>query len=111
MKMLCESVGRAQLIDLYNGGQRVSGIRPSVIELTDFIRQRAAVNQLKFLGELQDDATDEEFAKYWQESDEDAALAVDSFMGAYGKERQTEKKPAPVKAQPQKPAKENKSEE
>ena len=92
MKTLCETSGNFQLVDVYNGGQIVRGTRPSVVQQTDFVNNRALVGQIKFLGELTDEATDAEFAKYWRETMGDSARAVDSFLAAFGVQRQTEKK-------------------
>ncbi|MES0134505.1 hypothetical protein NKJ88_06015 [Mesorhizobium sp. M0016] len=85
MKILCETNGEFQLIDFGNGGNIVAAHRPSVVSGSPFISARAALGQIKVLGNLADEATDEEFVEYFVAA-EDAELAVASFLDAYAPE-------------------------
>lgn len=89
-KFLVETKGPYQLVDFGHRHQVVQSHRPSVVEQTAFIQTRVALAQLHVLGELDVEATDEEFAKYWSES-EDSALAVDSFLSAFKLDTPSEK--------------------
>ena len=84
-KQLIETTGSFELVD-YAGTQTtlIQASRPTVAESTPFVASRAAIGQIKFLENLNDEATDEEFAKYWSESNGDRALAIESFKAAYG---------------------------
>lgn len=88
MKILCETKGQFMLTD---HGQTVEADRPGVVVNTAFIANRVAVNQVAILGELTDAATDDEFLKYFKESKGDQALAVESFLAAFGVEAMTKK--------------------
>lgn len=90
MKILCETTGDFMLADLANG-QSIVSTRPCVVTKTGFTDQRSMIGQIRKLADLTDEATDEEFAKYVQDS-EDMELAVESFVAAFGVEKPTEKK-------------------
>ncbi|CCV12941.1 hypothetical protein [Mesorhizobium sp. STM 4661] len=92
MKILCETNGSFQLIDFGNGGDIVAAERPSVVRGSPFISARAAIGQLKVLGNVADEATDEEFAEFFK-SAEDSQLAVSSFLDAYSDEPTTKVAP------------------
>jgi hypothetical protein len=99
-KYLAETKGPFQLVDFSHRQQILQAHRPSVIVMTSFIQQHIGRDGVKLLGEVSEAATDDEFVKYWEES-EDAALAVDSFLAAFTLEEVTEKpatKPAAKKA-------------
>lgn len=86
-KQLVITTGTFELVD-YSGTTTtlIGNTRPVVVEKTSFIQARAAAGQLKVLDtELPDEATDEEFAKYWNESDGDQPLAVEAFKSSFGK--------------------------
>lgn len=85
MKILCETNGNYQLVDFGNGGNIVSAERPSVVLGSPFISARASLGQIKVLGNVSDEASDEEFAEYFTAS-ENAELAVASFLEAYSTE-------------------------
>ncbi len=93
MKILCETTGDFMLVDLTTG-QEVSSTRPAVISMTNFFSQRSMIGQLRKLGDLTDEATDAEFAKYVTDSDGDIDLAVDAFLSSFGVEAPSEKAPA-----------------
>jgi hypothetical protein len=103
MYMLVETTGGFMLSDMtFPQAQVVPHFRPAVVRNSTFIQGRVALGQLKVHGELTEEATDEEFAKYWSES-QDAKLAVNSFLSAYSKEAETAKEPQPkqeIQAEP-----------
>lgn len=84
MKMLVETSGQFQLQDM-NVNPLISAHRPTVVENTNFVQHRVALDQIKILGKLKDEATNEDFMGYMKDS-EDVALAVASFMSAFGLE-------------------------
>lgn len=90
MKLLVETTGEFMLMDT-SGRQEVQAARPSVVDNTNFINGRIASGFLKGLGPLKDDATDAEFAKYFDESKGDSNLAVESFLSTFGADAITEK--------------------
>lgn len=111
MKYLMETKGQFQLVD-YATDNTIQADRPSVIEMTRFFESRVALDQIRVLGKLKDEASDEEFVKYLAESEGDMELAVDSFLSAFGvtdnvteKVAKAEKDPEPAKT----PAKGGKS--
>ena len=85
MKMLVETTGQFQLQDMEQGNLVISAWRPTVVENSNFVQHRVALNQLKILGKLKDEAINEEFKTYLDES-ENVALAVASFMSSFGLE-------------------------
>ena len=89
-KHLVETTGSFELVDFSYKSQVLDSTRPSVVAMTTFIQGRVALGQVRVLGELSDESTDEEFVNYWKES-EDPALAVDAFLATFGKEAVTEK--------------------
>ncbi|MCV0350196.1 MAG: hypothetical protein K5863_08975 [Nitratireductor sp.] len=93
IKLLVETKGAFQLQDLGHKGQLAWAHRPSVVENSNFIQDRIGRSQLRILGELKDEATDGEFEKFVTESDKDMALAVSSFLEAYGSEAVEEDEP------------------
>lgn len=85
MKILCETNGNFQLIDFGAGGNLIRAHRPSVVLGSSFVSSRAAIGQIKVLGNVSDEATDEEFEKYFDEAG-DAELAVAAFLEAFSTE-------------------------
>lgn len=83
-KVLCETTGDFMLVDTTLDNQVVAADRPSVVKRSDFINQRAMLGQLNFLGDVNDEASDEEFENFYNESDRKMDLAVDSFMSKFG---------------------------
>ena len=68
-KILIETTSEFELVDFSQQGLVVQASRPTVSsDDSSFISQRASLRQVKVLGTLSDEATDEEFAKYWDES-------------------------------------------
>lgn len=81
MKLLLETTGQFMLS---HHGDEVQAERPSVVSNTNFFNHRIALGQVKILGKLTDDASDQEFLKYVVDSDWDLPLAVDSFLSKFG---------------------------
>jgi hypothetical protein len=101
MKILAQTLGTFQLLDNLTG-DLIPASRPAVITKTSFTTARAAIEQVRILAELKDDATDAEFRKHWEEAGGDYDLAVQSFLSAYGADpavevAETEAQPAPSK--------------
>ncbi len=86
MKMLVETKGGFQLLDLGYKGQLIHSHRPSVAENSHFVQDRIGRDQVRVLGELKDEATDEDFVKYLEDAEGDLELAIDSFLSEFGKE-------------------------
>lgn len=84
MKVICKTTGSFMLVDYSNGGQTVKAGGAHVVTMTPFINSRAMIGQLQFMGEVTDEATDEELQAFIKDSDGDLDLAVSSFLGAYG---------------------------
>ena len=133
-KILIETKGDFELIDYSQSltGLVIRADRPTVsADNSSFVSQRAAAGQIKVLGAVNDEATDEEFQKFWDESkvdadadvketdsDEDKAaaeakakedqkrLAVDAFSSSYAvsDESQTAKQEVDKKEDDQKSA-------
>lgn len=95
-KALVETTGSFQLMDFARGGAMAQAHRPSVVELSTFFQGRVANGNLKLLGRVNDEATDEEFVKYWEDS-EDATLAVEAFLASFEVEEVSEKPAAKPK--------------
>jgi hypothetical protein len=91
MKILCETTGSFSLVDFGQAGAVIEAHRPSVVERSAFVSARAAVGQIRFLGDVTDEATDAEFAKYVDEA-EDMDLAVSAFLAAFAVEDTSKKK-------------------
>ncbi|MGO7308754.1 hypothetical protein ACCS91_33405 [Rhizobium ruizarguesonis] len=83
MKILAETTGEFMLSDLGTGDVIYAG-RPSVVELSPFIEARVAISQVRKEADLTADATDDEFATYWTESEGNRDLAVESFLSKFG---------------------------
>lgn len=68
-KILIETTGQFELVDFSQAGLVVQANRPTVSsDDSSFISSRASIGQVKTLATLSDEATDEEFEKYWTES-------------------------------------------
>ncbi|RUU74945.1 hypothetical protein [Mesorhizobium sp. M7A.F.Ca.MR.362.00.0.0] len=86
IKLLAETKGSFQLHDLAHQGQRIHARRPSVIENSHFIQDRIGRGQVRIIGELKAEATDEAFVAYMKEAEGDMQFAIDAFMAEYGAE-------------------------
>ena len=95
MKILAETTGPFMLQDLGFQMQVIPSHRPAVVQSTSFIQTRIASSQIKVLGELVQEATDEEFKEFIRESIKDDVidmpLAVASFLSKFGTEKLTSK--------------------
>ncbi|WP_353645762.1 hypothetical protein [Mesorhizobium sp. WSM2239] len=86
IKLLAETKGSFQLLDLSYKGQLLRANRPCVIENSNFIQDRIGRAQIRVHGELKDEATDADFIAYLAEAKGDMPLAIDSFLAEFGKE-------------------------
>lgn len=91
MKILVETTGEFQLVDPETL-ELMPFNRPAVVTSTTFVESRAAKGEVIVLFPVTDEATDEEFATYWNEASD---IAVESFKSAFG----PDVKPAETKAE------------
>jgi len=82
MKVIVQTTGQFSLIDFAQKAEINMGV-PTVVRSTAFIEERLSMGQLKVLGQVGDNASQDEMAKYLSESDGDAELAVASFIAAF----------------------------
>lgn len=85
MKILAETTGDFMLTDLATG-QSIQAVRPSVVPRSRFVDARIALSQIVKVADVPDDATDEEFASFWRDSDGDRELAIASFLSKFDPE-------------------------
>ena len=84
MKALVETIGDIMLMDVMSGAI-IPENRPAVVLHGSFVQHQISLNQLRIIAtDLSDEATDEEWAKWFAESKGDTALAVDSFLSKFG---------------------------
>jgi hypothetical protein len=111
---LVETSGEFFLLD---NGIEISANRPTVVTVSNFVSGRAHIGQIKLLGKLKDDVTDEMFMEFVKSSTDektkkvDMSLAVESFLSKHGLEEVTsepDKKEAAKPAKPSEAAKANK---
>lgn len=85
MKLLVETTGSFMLKDPSTGDE-IDNAHPSVVKRSEFIQSRTAMGQINIISvDLQEEATDAEFQKFWKECKGDKELAVESFLSAWGK--------------------------
>src|SRR5687768_12550209 len=98
MKLIVETTGPFRLKDPVTDGE-IDNARPCVVIRRACIQARISIGQRNVLErELKGDATDDEFAKYWKESDRKRSLAMDSFLSKFGKDAGDEPESEPVPA-------------
>ena len=79
MKILIETTGNFELVDFNQQGLVIQADRPSVSRDDSYlISSRAAIGQVKIIGTVSDEATDEEFAQYWKDSKSAAEYPVNA---------------------------------
>lgn len=100
IKILAETKGSFQLMDIAES-QLLPAHRPAVVISSNLIQDRIGRSQVKVLGELKAEATDEDFAEYLKEADGDHQLAVDSFLAEFGANAVEEKVSTSAKRAPQ----------
>lgn len=83
-KLLVETTGNFSLIDGTRGLVDIRSTRPTVVVSTSFVQNRIALGQIKVLAELPEEATDEDWVKFLEESDGDVDLARESFVSSFG---------------------------
>lgn len=80
---LMETTGAFMLSDIGNAGFVIEAHRPVVSLNTNFVQARVALGQIRLLGEVTLEATDEEFMNYLKDSDNDPELATSSFLESF----------------------------
>lgn len=91
MKQLVETTGQFELVDFENG-TIIQADRPTVVVPTTFTSARAALGQVRFLANLKDEATDEEFAEYVKQTPDDIDFAIEAFKSAFSPEEGSSKR-------------------
>ncbi len=83
MKLVVETNGAYQLADVEvpNGVIRHEGY--TVVDPTGFVNRVTGFGQLSVKGQVNDEATDEEWLTYVSESKGDLQLALEAFQSAY----------------------------
>jgi hypothetical protein len=95
--LLVETDGAFQLIDQDRRNPTIRHEGYTVVHRTDFVAYRISLSQLRIIAELNDDATDQEWLKYYADSDFDLELARDAFLSTYGKKASAPPPVAPLK--------------
>lgn len=81
-KLLVETTGDFGLVDPNNAAV-INWNRPTVVQDTPFVQQRAAAGQIKVLdNQIPDDVTDEQWVDYYNESFVDGKLDLDLARAA-----------------------------
>ena len=101
MKSLLKTTSPIHLVDPCNG-QEIHWNRPTVVVHTSFIDSRMSAGDLKLINaEVPDEATDEDFLKFWKDSERDEELAVASFVSSFQEQEKEVAEPkAPVAPAP-----------
>lgn len=98
MMLIVETTGDFGIVDGYRRAS-VPKNRPAVMYESALIRQQIDIGQLRVLArDLPDDASDEDFKKFWEGSDGKADLAIASFMSQFKPAPAPTKAPAPAPA-------------
>lgn len=90
MKLLVETTGAFQLQGDHHG-EHIPWNRPAVVYQSNFVTARVSTGAVSVLGQVNDQASDAEFANYLKESDGDMELAVASFLDTFSLEPKAEK--------------------
>lgn len=95
MKLLVNPTGPHMYMDM-NHGQVIHSHRPSVVQNSQYIQTLLAAQKIENLSvKVQDEATDEDFNKFFLESDRNVDLAVSAFLSKYEDKPEEVKAPAP----------------
>ena len=80
VKAIVKVKPNSHLLDITHN-QVVTDERPCVVLMTYFIHQHIGFGTLKpLVGDLPDEASDVEFAKFWKDSDGNENLAIESYL-------------------------------
>lgn len=102
-KLLLETTGAFALMD-FSQNKEIHAFKPTVISDSTFINQRMGAGQLRVLhNEVPDELTDEDFQKFWQDSNGedgvvDKDLAVQSFLTSFAPKEMTAKEKKALEA-------------
>lgn len=94
MKLIVETTGEFQLY-LPGVELHAHAHRPSVVQSCWFFEQHIGAGRLRVLGQVNDDASDDELVKYLAEAEGDQPLAIDSFISTFPFEKEPESEPKP----------------
>lgn len=101
MKLIVETKGSIQVV-FPGPDNHAHHDRPSVVNPSQLMQIKIGSGELVVLGQVNDDATDVEFAKAWAEVGDDRDLAIQAFIAEYPVEEReltaAEKKEAKAKA-------------
>lgn len=84
MKLLVQTRGEFQLLDMEGAAPvviRYAGC--TVVAPTNFVKAQIAEERLDLVGKVNDEATDEEWLKYVEDSGGDVELATSSFLSNF----------------------------
>ena len=84
-KLFVQTTGSFFLVDPENRIE-IQHSRPTVVEATSFVNARAAVGQIRIIGDAPDGANDADFVKFFTESDGDVELAIESYRSTFSTE-------------------------
>lgn len=96
-KILVETVGSFQLVDHDRSNPVMRHEGYTVVQCTDFVTYRISLGQVTIVAELKDEATDAEWLRYLESSDNDLDLAREAFLSTFGKSAAPAPKRAPGK--------------
>lgn len=82
-KLLVETTGEFQLVDIGNNSKLVRHEGYTVVEQSSYLAERVANGQLRIIAELGDGATDEDWVDAVKQSDGDIELARDAFKSEF----------------------------
>jgi hypothetical protein len=99
MKLIVETTGDFQIRSAMDE-QYARHDRPSVVRKSSFINQHAIAGRLVTLGQVNDEATDEELVKYLESAKGDRELALASFIEAFPVNPAAETEAAKAEAKP-----------
>jgi hypothetical protein len=97
-KALVENVGAFEYL-IPESGEYIRFQGATVVRMTGFISSKIATGQVRLVGALTKDATDDEYIKYIRDSGGNHALASASFLSKYG----VSAEPVPIPAPPPAP--------
>jgi hypothetical protein len=104
VKLLVETTGAFQLVDHDRSNPVMRHEGYTVVTSTDFVQYRLSLGQVSIVAELAEEATDHEWLKYVEQSDNDLVLAREAFLSEFGKKvKDPEPPPQGKKGGPGKP--------
>lgn len=96
MKLLVETTKKISL--LTDMGESIGSSTPHVVADASFVERRIARKELRIIGTVSDEATQDEFIEYLRASEGDRALAVAAFLDAFSDNAASQTDPAETDA-------------